>query len=107
MSKRLRDSGLGYESIKITKADKNKKIVERPAKKLLPPCSQKCRLKCSEKFKEEVRQKIFHEYWDMANLQRQRDFIASSMGSIAPKFARADRRRLNHTFNFKLDHQKR
>lgn len=70
---------------------------------MLPPCNEKCRLKCSVTFTEEKRAKIFREYWDMGDLQRQRDFIASSMQIIRPKYRYGNgdnSRRENHAFYF-------
>lgn len=88
-AKRLRNSGLSYKSLKvITRKDgsKERKPVTRDAKRLLPPCNEKCRLQCSKKITEERRRKIFRYYWQMAELLRHRDFIVASMESIIPKY---------------------
>lgn len=104
--KRLRNSGLCYESVKLEKKENGheKKVVKRSAKKILPSCNDKCRFNCAQKFSEESREQIFEEYWNMANLQRQRDFIAASMQTIRPKYAvLGKRRRENHAFYFLLN----
>lgn len=110
-AKRLRNSGLPYKSLKIvTKQDgtKQRELVSRDGKRMLRPCDNKCRLKCSTIFTEESRHKIFKEYWDMADLQKQRHFIASCMQTITPKYryVKADNsRRFNSAFHLDLNGQ--
>ncbi|KAJ8928718.1 hypothetical protein NQ314_018683 [Rhamnusium bicolor] len=50
-AKRARNSGTSY----ITSSASRKKFPER---KMMPPCTQKCRLKCSTKISEDNRNKI-------------------------------------------------
>lgn len=79
IAKRCRNSGLQYIS-----SSKSKKFF--PAKQLGPPCNDRCRLKCFSKFTEEERKAIFSDYWKMASLQRQRDFLAGNIDAIKPKY---------------------
>ncbi|XP_072395672.1 uncharacterized protein [Diabrotica undecimpunctata] len=45
-----------------------------PERKIKVSC--KCRMKCSDKIKEGDREKIFLEYWNLADINRQRDYIS-------------------------------
>ncbi|GFS88945.1 uncharacterized protein TNCV_5037941 [Trichonephila clavipes] len=85
-----RNSGKAYNYIKRIE-DNDGKIIDRivlwkEERKLLPPCGDKCRLTCRNKFTEEQRKYIFNEYWKMGDLQRQRDFIAINTAKINPKY---------------------
>lgn len=62
------------------------KVVEE--RKMRPPCSDKCRLKCSTKIPEDQRTKIFSEYWKMGELQRQRDFLSKTIRKSTVKYRR-------------------
>ena len=66
----LKNSGQEYIS-------RTGKII--PAKVIKPPCSNKCKYKCSERISEEQRCDIFKMYWDFSSLQRQRDFLNSTI----------------------------
>lgn len=46
-----------------------------PARRIKPPCSEKCRLKCSTKISDESRKKVHTDFWNMANLANQRIYI--------------------------------
>lgn len=108
--KRLRNSGLGYTSVRVRKkADGSKELVQvtREPKKILAACNaEKCRLKCSLKLSEEQRKTIFNEYWGMADLQKQRMFVASSITQIKPRYrylnAERQYRGFNNAFHFKI-----
>lgn len=56
--KKLKNSGKSYVS-----SSKSNKVFE--AKKVLPPCGEKFKLKCFTKFTEENRQSIFEDYWKL------------------------------------------
>ncbi|KAF2895531.1 hypothetical protein ILUMI_10644 [Ignelater luminosus] len=45
-----------------------------PERKIKPPCTGKCRLRCATKINEDRRNIIFKEYWTLADLTRQREF---------------------------------
>ncbi|XP_030764271.1 uncharacterized protein LOC115888640 [Sitophilus oryzae] len=99
MAKILRDSGKQYISL-----SKSKKIVA--AKKMGPPCTSRCRLKCSEKISENQRANIFQSYWNLASLTRQRDFISGCMKVICPKYQYKminSNRKSKHAFHFKVN----
>lgn len=53
-------------------AKKNKLVPERRFK---AACGEQCKFKCTENFTELQRQSIFENYWNMGDLQRQREFI--------------------------------
>lgn len=101
ISKHLRNSGKSYQSVKKTKngdGTVKKTLQTREGRKMLPPCNDKCRLNCSNKFTEHARQNIFDEFWKTAELQRQRDFITANMTTVKPKYRyqkEGSRRRLN------------
>ncbi|KAK5645229.1 hypothetical protein RI129_006529 [Pyrocoelia pectoralis] len=103
-NKILKNSGKAYESFKkITNEDGTvvtRELVTRMARKLLPPCGEKCRLACTKKINEDDRLIIFNEFWALSDLQRQRDFIANCMTPIKTKYGKEnDRRRLNNAFH--------
>jgi len=41
------------------------------AKKMGPPCMEKCRMKCKEKFNDKDRKIIFDSYWSLGSYMRQ------------------------------------
>ncbi|KAJ8944032.1 hypothetical protein NQ314_009564 [Rhamnusium bicolor] len=53
-----------------------------------PPCPSRCTLKCSSKFSNDRRTQYFDEYWKLATLQRQRDFLASCVAPLELKYRR-------------------
>nr|CAI5870559.1 unnamed protein product [Callosobruchus analis] len=77
-AKRVRNSGQAYVSSSSKKAAQERKI--------LPPCADKCRLKCVSKFSESDRLQIFENYWGLADLERQRAFLLASKSEIKPKY---------------------
>lgn len=81
--KRKRNSGESYTTTK----DKIK-----PEKKVKKGCTDKCKLKCMQKFTARDRCDLLSQYWNLGNLERQRTFISSSMESVEPKYkyARVD-----------------
>lgn len=100
--KLLRNSGQQYIS-----SSKTKKVFT--ARQLRPPCKEKCRLDCSRKISETVRQDIFSNYWKLANLERQREFIASNIESIKPKYrysSTQNLRNLNSAFYFEINRER-
>ncbi|CAH1183064.1 unnamed protein product [Ceutorhynchus assimilis] len=78
-AKRFRNSGQQYTS-------RTGKIVE--AKSMKPACSNKCIFSCSTKFSEELRSQLFKKYWDLGNLQRQRDYLGSCIEQLILKYRR-------------------
>lgn len=78
-AKRLRNHGEDYVS-----QSKTRKYI--PSRCLKMPCTDKCRLKCTEKICTEERYEIFREFWDLGDLEKQRMFINSCMVDIQPKY---------------------
>lgn len=54
----------------------DKKGSTRPAKLLKKGCRESCRFKCQTKFSSQDRKKIFHSYWKLGDITRQRDVIS-------------------------------
>lgn len=97
--KKLRNTGKSYVS-----SSKSNKFIE--AKKLLPPCGEKCKLKCFTKFTEENRQSIFDDYWKLGDIDKQRYFLSSSMKIVKPKYRYVrenSHRRENNSFYFEVN----
>lgn len=100
--KLLKNSGLPYQSQSKSKKNMNQKCLQ-------PPCGEKCRLQCSKQIMESSRKEIFHKYWSTADLQRQREFIASHTTPIKPKYrylCGQDFRRLNSAFYLEVNSKK-
>jgi len=49
------------------------------------PCSTNCRIKCTSKINEEQRKSIFEDFWNLAYLSKQRDFVGRHIDEINPK----------------------
>lgn len=89
--KRRRNTNMWKREVKKVKrnlgeAYKTVKGVEKPARKLLEPCDQKCRIKCTDKINEEHREKFFSEYWALGDINRQRNFINCHAETVEPKY---------------------
>ena len=76
-----------------TKRNKGEKYIsggsnpkEVQARSLRPPCNAKCKLGCSKKIIEEKRLVIFRKYWDLGNLQLQREFLAKHITAVNPTY---------------------
>ncbi|XP_062530462.1 uncharacterized protein LOC105841614 [Bombyx mori] len=99
-AKLLRNSGKAYLS-----SSKSKKLMKE--RELKPTCNDKCKLKCFNKISEEKRQIIFSNYWKMADLEKQRQFINKYVKAIKPKYRYiregSTRKDYNHAFYFEVD----
>lgn len=80
-AKILRNLGKEYQS-----SSKSGRIFSE--KEMGPPCRENCHLKCTDKFSEETRREIFTKYWQLGKLERQRDFLASSIQALQLKYRR-------------------
>lgn len=101
VAKRLRNTGQSYTSKKL------KKVI--PARKIGPPCGEKCRLKCSANVSEEERKNIFSEYYNLGNITMQRQYIINSTTLITPKYKytnAANPRQNNNAFYFSVQNNK-
>ncbi|XP_045778740.1 uncharacterized protein LOC123876489 [Maniola jurtina] len=97
-AKKLRNSGKQYVSLSKTK----RVISER---RMGPPCTERCRLRCSEKIDEDHRNAIFKLYWEMGCITRQRDFICKHLTIVTPKYSykrENNNRKPKHAFHLTL-----
>lgn len=70
---------------------------------LQPPCPSNCKLKCYVNISHQSRKAIFKNYWDLGNLQLQREYISKVITEIKPKYRyerEGSTRSLNHAFHF-------
>ena len=77
-----RNSGKSYKS-------KSGKVV--PMRKMGDACSEKCRYKCSTHISEDLRKVLFEVYWELASLQRQRDYLYGCVKYQIPPFRRTEK----------------
>jgi len=61
-------------------SSKGKTVPERTMK---GPC--KCRMKCYERIPEETRISIFRSYWELGDINRQRDYILQQVSQAKKK----------------------
>lgn len=87
--KERRNLGQEYETRK-------NKIV--PSRSMKEPCGAKCRLQCTTKISEPEREKIFSNFWQIGDIDKQRYFLAKCMKTIAPlyRYAKNDSKRSNN-----------
>lgn len=77
MAKRRRNEGKSYVA-------RDGKI--RSERKMKMGCGQGCRYKCHFKFSENAREEIFRAFWNLGDINRQREFIS--------KYATENKKRL-------------
>ena len=53
----------------------NKKGIQKPARRMKHACGYNCRFKCQSKYPNEIREEIFHSFWKLADIDKQRQFI--------------------------------
>ncbi|KAG8192577.1 hypothetical protein JTE90_015211 [Oedothorax gibbosus] len=70
---------------------KNVAIEEKSIK---PPCPDKCRLKCNQRFTEEQRLKIYSKYWHLKSWDLKKEFVCSCIQTFPVG---------THRFWYKLD----
>ena len=68
-------SGREYSHV-VNKADGSKLTKTIKKQELKPPCTEKCRLKCRDSFPEEVRRKIFSDFYSAGDKLLQAQQIA-------------------------------
>uniref|UniRef100_A0A8D8SAD1 Uncharacterized protein n=1 Tax=Cacopsylla melanoneura TaxID=428564 RepID=A0A8D8SAD1_9HEMI len=66
-------------------SSKKQKDKIRPERQLKSACGKKCRYKCSEIITDEERKALFQEYWNLGDVERQRDYLAHCMSDVTPK----------------------
>lgn len=59
--------------------------VPRLGRRMRPACSDECRLKCYQKLTDSQRQRIFDEYYDLADLHQQWQYLGRYMDKTVPK----------------------
>ncbi|CAG9790277.1 unnamed protein product [Diatraea saccharalis] len=102
IAKVARNSGQAYTSCSKTKRKCN-------AHSMKPPCSQKCRLKCSEQIDEDMRLSLFKKYWELKIISLQWSYINTCMTEITPKYHYSNAenpRGYNHAFYFTVNSRK-
>ena len=67
LRKRLKNTGKVYI---------NKKGITKPARILKQGCGENCRFNCHKNFSPQEREEIFHSYWELGDITRQRDFLS-------------------------------
>lgn len=77
--KKLRNTGESYVSLSNTR-----KTI--PSRCLKMPCTEKCKLKCTENISTDERYHLFKEFWDQGDLTKQRTYITTCMVDIIPKY---------------------
>lgn len=109
--KRQRNPAKWKRSQAKTRKNLGKSYVSRTGKHvkekvMKPPCPERCKLKCSKKFSENQRAKLFEDYWGLGSLQRQRDFLGSCVEKLVTKYRRitsAEARNTNCVFYLNKD----
>ncbi|CAG9812835.1 unnamed protein product [Phaedon cochleariae] len=99
-AKRQKNSGKEYQS-------KSGNIVQ--AKSMKPPCPVRCVLKCADKFSEDFRRKLFEDFWELACLQQQRDFLGACVEQLELSYRRisaANPRKPNCAFYLRNNDEK-
>lgn len=84
-------------------SSKNKSVSERAVK---APCPDKCRLKCKTKINKILRKSLFDIFFQLGDLQRQREFIVRHTQAIKPKYrysSTQNYRSLNSAFFFEIE----
>ncbi|KAE9542488.1 hypothetical protein AGLY_003349 [Aphis glycines] len=96
VKKQLRNSGKEYN------IGSNEKVIA--AKIMKMPCNDKCRLKCAIKISADERTVIHNNYWKLADINRQREFIIRHMCTINPKYRSpvGTNRSLNYSYSFNI-----
>ncbi|CAG5058572.1 unnamed protein product [Parnassius apollo] len=74
--------------------------VKKDARKIKPPRSERCQLKCKEKFSEVDREAAFKEFWELKDINRQRDFINMHMAPIKRKYRYTTTQKGNQIMHF-------
>lgn len=72
-----RNSGQSY----ITSTGRN---IDK--KQLQPPCTEKCKYKCTINFTNNTREKLLELFWLMADVSKQRAFVVKCTTVIIPKY---------------------
>ncbi|KAJ8944554.1 hypothetical protein NQ314_009460 [Rhamnusium bicolor] len=77
VAKKLKNTGQSYVS------STGKEVNGR---RLREPCGSKCRLKCRDKISLDDRGRLFQQFWEMGNVNKQREYIIRHIKSVSPKY---------------------
>ncbi|KAF6205558.1 hypothetical protein GE061_019731 [Apolygus lucorum] len=78
-----------------------------PGKAMGDGCNVLCRFKCTEKISHEQRQKLFSRFWQIGNLQQQREYVRGCIRDVnRPHQGVTHKRSCNQAFYLTLDGQK-
>lgn len=99
MNKRLKNTGQSYIS------STGKEVQERHIKE---PSSDKCKHQCSEKIPKDDRERIFKQFWEIGDVNKQREYIVRHTKSVFPKYAykkvnRTRDRSENKAYHFQIN----
>lgn len=95
VKKKLRNSGKAYETATKT----------CDAREVKAACTNKCKLKCAENISRTQREDIFKLFWEIADIDQQRSFVAQSMTLTTKKSSvvGGSNRQANNTFCFTVN----
>ena len=100
IAKRQKNSGMRYNSLSDNTKRKNRVMKTG--------CSEGCRYKCHKEISENQRENVFHEFWGLGDINRQRDYISSRV-HVQPKkmktYLTDSSRKLSRKWQFKIDGQ--
>lgn len=63
----------------------NKFGIPKLGRSMRPPCNETCRQKCYQKITESQRQQLFNEYYNLADLHRQWQYLGRYLDKTVPK----------------------
>lgn len=89
LAKKLKNAGQSFTTTRVINnkdGTKSKSKVTLVSKSLQPPCDLKCKLKCSQKITTEERENNFTDYWNLNDIEKQREFISSSMNPVNSRY---------------------
>ncbi|PSN45822.1 hypothetical protein C0J52_05504 [Blattella germanica] len=102
----VRQEATSEQHIAKKKRNRGKVIARRT---LLPPCGEKCRLKCASRLSEEQISSIRDRFWKLEDIALQREFIVDHSVRICPKFkleSGSTYRKRNLAYYFDVDGKK-
>lgn len=77
--KQKRNRGEEYEM-----RNRNKTI--RAARQIKSPCAESCKFSCFTNFSEDERKRLFSIYWELGDIELQRQFLVNCMKTIEPQY---------------------
>lgn len=73
-------------------------------RKMLEPCNKSCYLLCNTRITEQQRSKIFAEYYDLGDVNKQWEYLAKRLGTVVTNNPyKKSTRGLNLEYNLILD----